>query len=261
MPFLWLGWLFGFIGSLFIKVGEVVFDVIRAVGPWIQDLVGAIRNVVDVVGSNAGRFFRWIANAARGIFDHVLQPIVRAVQKWFERFRGFLDRVFGPIYKIFEWVNNFLDKVWSKVIAPILDVIDKIRLVFRFLETLGLEWAGAVDRWLQSLETRIYDAFREVRTFVNNIISWVDLLLDPRGWIRQVPFLWSIYQFSGNVLNLLMKLGIDPLTKDRLKLHRQQYEPRPLGDVVQRFRSGELKGDFRIQQAVARFRSGLTGKP
>jgi hypothetical protein len=259
VPILFLGWLFGFIGSLFVKVGEVIFDVMRAVGPWVQEIVGALRSVVDTMAGNIGRFFRWIAGAARALFDHVLSPVVRALQTWFQRFRSFLDRVFAPIVKVFNWINDFLDKVWSKVIAPILDVIDKIRLVFRFLETLGIEWAGAVDRFLQALETRIYDTFRDIRSFVNNVFTWLDLLLDPRGWIKQVPFLWSIFQFSGNVVNLLTKLGLDPLNKDRYKLARQDLEPTELTTTVEKFRAGGFREDWQIKAIAARFRSRRTG--
>lgn|GEM_PF-6521286 len=259
MPILFFGWLIGFIGSLFIKVGEVIFDVIRLVGPWVQQLVGALRDVVNIIASNAGRFFRFISGAVRSLYANILTPAVQALQRWFERFRGFLNRVFEPITNVFKWINEFLDKVWTKVIAPILDVIEKLRLVFRLLEELGVSWAGAVERFLQSLETRIYEAFREVRTFVTNIQSWVDFLLDPRGWIKATPWLYTLYKWSGNVYNLLLKLGIDPLNKDRLRLLREQHEPTPLTPTIERFKTGVLRQNFGMQSAVARLRSRRSG--
>lgn len=260
MPVLFLGFLIGLVGSLFFKVGEVIYDVMRAVGPWVQTIVGAVRQVVDVVARHAGDFFRAIAHGARAIFSNVVQPVAQSIARWYSKFKAFLDRVFGPIIKVVDWVNKFLDKVWTKVIAPILDVLEKIRLVFQGLDALGVDWAGKVADFLRQVESKIYEAFREVRTWVNTFTSWLDLLLDPRGWIRSTPFLWTFVQFGGNVVNLLARLGIDPLQMAEHRALIEQYKPTVAIASIERFRSGELVDDVGIQTAVARLRGGDIGK-
>lgn len=257
--FLFLGFLIGLIGSLFVKVGEIIYDVMRAIGPWVQTLVGTVRSVVDTIARHAGDFFRFIANGARGIFSNVLVPVARALQSWFQKFRDFLHRVFDPILRIVDKINGWLDTVWRKVISPIIDVIDKLRAIFSLLDQLGVSWAGAISNFLRTLETRIYDSFREVRSFVNTFSSWIDLLLDPRGWIRSTPFLWTIYQFSGNVFNLLTKLGVDELTPARLELTKQALAPTAIDSTVAAFRDGTIRNSFAVTQARARFNSSQSG--
>lgn len=254
------GWLIATIGSLFIDVGKIIWDVVRAIRPIFEAVLNGIRIVIDRIGSNAGRFFRAIARGARSLYDHVVAPVVDAVRLGFERFRGFLDRVFGPVFRVLDWVSDFLDKIWSTVIAPILEVIDRLRLIFRLLDELGVGFAGAVERFLSQLQTTIFNAFREVRTFVNTVTSWFDLLLDPRGWIRSTPFLMTIWKYGGNVFNLLLALGAaDSRTQTRVADFQERNVPKPLASSIDRFRSGELRNHPQIQMTVARFKSRRTG--
>lgn len=253
------GWLFGLIGGVIRDIAGIVVRVVRAVMPVVQVIIDGIKAVIVEIGTNAGRFFRYIAGAVRSFYDAVVKPIVDAVRIGFERFRQFLNKVFSPILKVFDRINDFLDTVWSKIIAPILEVLDRLRFFFRLLAELGLDWAGAVDRFLERIQTEIYNAFREVRTWVNTATQWFDLLLDPRGWIKSTPFLMTIWKFGGNVLNLITTLGaVDPQRRARLDDWQRSHAPRPMSRAVEKFRAGELARHGGIQGAAARFRSGQT---
>lgn len=255
------GWLIGLIGTLFIDIGRIVWDVVRAIRPIFEAVLNGIRFVIDRIGQNAGRFFRAIASGVRTLYNVVISPVVDAVRIGFDRFRGFLDRVFSPIFRVLDWVSDFLDKIWSRVIAPIFEVLDRLRLVFRLLDELGVGFAGLVERFLERIQTEIFNAFREVRTFVNNVTSWFDVLLDPRGWIRSTPFLMTIWRYGGNVFNLL--LALDPTqerTATRVADFKQRNLPKPLAASVSRFRDGTVRGQPALQQTVARFKSRRTGQ-
>jgi hypothetical protein len=212
------------------------------------------------VGQAFGDFARTVANAAKSLWQHVVSPALEAVRTFFERAGQFIDKVTAPIRAVFERINRALDWVWSRVIAPILDVIEKVRLVLRLLAELGVEWAAKLDAILLALETRIYDSFRTVREWVNTFQSWIDVLFDPRGWIRATPWLYTLYRWGGNALGILTALGLDVTTSARLELIRSDNPRRPISATVERFRDGTIRNASGVQNAAARFRSRDTGR-
>jgi len=234
--------------------------VIKAVVPIIAKVFNFVGKVLVRVGKAFGAFARSIANAATALWDGVLKPAIDTLVSWFQKFKGFLERVFKPIVDLFKWINEWLDKIWTKVIAPILDVIEKLRLIFKILAELGLDWAKVVERFLQQLETRIYEGFREVRTWVNTLELWLDILLDPGGWIKSTPFLYTVYKWGGNILHLMTKLGLDPLTPARLEEQRAQNPRLPLSKTVEKFKARGYTEDPGIAMAAARFRSRQSGE-
>ena len=211
------------------------------------------------MGRAFGDFARTIATAAKGLREHVIRPAFDAIKTFFERISQFIDKVTKPIRDILERVNRALDWVWSRIIAPVLDVFEKVRLILRLMAELGIEWAARLDQLLLAIETRIYEGFRQVREWVNTLELWLDLLLDPRGWIRSVPWLYTAFRWGGNLVSLLNQLGLDVTTPARLELHREQNPRRPVTSTVERFRNKTIHEAPALQQTAARFRSRDTG--
>lgn len=261
MPVLFLGALFGLIGSIFVNVGSAIIKVVRAVMPIVSRVFDALKFVVSRIGQNAGRFFRFIAGAARAVYDNVLVPIGRSLVRWYKRFTDFLRRVFGPIIEIFDRIRSILNEIWVNIIAPILEVIEKVRAVFRILAQLGVPFAKEIERILQQIQREIFNRFRQVQSWVNTATFWLDLLLDPRGWIRATPFLYTIYRWSGNVLNIITKLADgDGFNRARFDERRVESAPRPIDTTLERFRNGDFGKERAVQSAAARFRSGHSGR-
>lgn len=247
------------IASLFVSVARIVMDVIRVLAPIFQAVWTGINFVIRTIGENAGRFFKWIVGALRDVYDGVIRPVIDAVVNGFKKVQQFLDRVFKPIREAFEWVNDALDWVWTKIIAPILDVIEKVRAVLRILAALGVPFAALLEKFLQVLETKIFETFREVRDFVNTIFNWFDILLDPRGWIRSTPFLMTIWQFGGNVVNLIAKLGGDPRHALAVDVFRAEHPLTPFEQIASDLRRGVHPARGAAELSVARLRSRRAG--
>ena len=228
--------------------------------PLISRVFGFLGNVLVRVGRAFGDFARTIASGAQSLWSHVVRPAIDAVRTFFERVSQFLDRVTAPIRAILERINRALDWVWTRIIAPILDVFEKVRLILRLLAELGVDWAGRLDQILLAIETRIYDSFRQVREWVNNFELWIDILFDPRGWIRSTPWLYTLFRWGGNVVGILTALGLDVTTSARLDSVRADNPRRPITATVERFKDGTIREHPSLQHAAARFRSRQTGQ-
>lgn len=260
MPVFFLGALISLIGGLIVSIGNVVLQVVRAIMPILSQVFDVIRLVVQRIGENAGRFFRFISGSVRALFRDVLRPIVDAARTYYERFKGFLQRVFGPVIKIFEAVNRFLTRIWDKIIGPILDALDKVRAALRVLAKLGVPWAGKFEELIQAIQREIFERFRQVQNWVNTATFWLDILLDPGGWIRFTPFLNTVYRTAGNILNIITRLAdVGRKSEMENQVFRERNIPTGIERTVERVRAGEVRKSFAVQNAAARFRSRKSG--
>lgn len=261
MPPLFLGALIGLIVSVFIKVGTTIITVLKIVGPIFLRVFNVVKTVAVTIARGAGRFFRFIADAARGIYTHVLKPIADAARVFYKRFKDFLLRVFDPVIKIFDLVQRGLRWVWEKVIGPILDGIDKVRRGLRLLASIGVPFVAKLEAVLAGIQREIFERFRQIQNWVNTATFWLDMLLDPGGWIKGTPFLYSVFRFGGNMVNILTGLAdLTGLNRARVEAHRQDNPTVGVDTVAGRVQSGEIRNSDAVQVAAARFRSRQSGR-
>ena len=261
MPIFFFGALISLIATVFFSVADVVLRVVRAIIPIVDKVFGVIKTVVVRVGQNAGRFFRLIGRAARALYRDILVPLVDGVKRFIDKVEAFLRRVFDPIIKIFDRIREVLNKIWEKIIAPILSAIDKIRAALRLLGALGVPWVNAIERVLQAIQREIFERFTQIQNWVNTATFWLDLLLDPRGWIKSTPFLYTIWRYAGNVLNIVTKLAdLDGGNTEFVRAYKEENRATGLKPIVERVKSGEIRNSFAVQNAAARFRSRSVGE-
>lgn len=261
MPVFFFGALISLIATVFGRVADTIIRVVRAIIPIVDKVFNVIKSVVVRVGQNAGRFFRLIGRAARALYRDILVPLVDGLKRFIDKVEAFLRRVFDPIIKIFDRIRSVLNKIWDKIISPILSALDKIRAALRLLGALGVPWVNALEKILQRIQREIFERFTQVQNWVNTATFWLDLLLDPRGWIKSTPFLYTIYRYAGNVLNIVTKLAdLDGRSAETIRQHKEENRATGLSPIVARVKSGEIRKSFAVQQAAARFRSRSTGQ-
>ena len=261
MPVLFIGFIIGLIVSAFVSVATAVVSVLAVVVPIFIQVFGVIKSVALSIASNAGRFFRFIVDSSRAVFDRVLMPIVDAARRYYDKFTAFLRRVFDPIIKIFDRIQDVLNKIWDKIIAPILSAIDKVRLVLKLLGALGVPFAKKLEELLQRIQREIFNRFKQVQNWVNTATFWLDWLLDPRGWIKSTPFLHTIFRYGGNVMNIITKFADRRgLSREILDQARRDHPPQGIEVTIERVKSGAIRESWPVQSAAARFRSGQSGR-
>ena len=261
MPVLFIGFIIGLIVSAFVAVGSAIVSVLAVVVPIFVQVFGVIKFVVLQIATNAGRFFRFIVGAVRTLYERVLVPIADAARRYYDKFKAFLQRVFDPIIKIFEEVQRILNKIWDKIIAPILSALDKVRAVLKLLAVLGVPFAERLERILQRIQREIFTRFQQIQQWVNTATFWLDLLLDPRGWIRSTPFLYTVFRYAGNIVNIVTKLADrSGFHRETLTQARRENPPKGVDVTVERVKTGEIRNSAAVQSAAARFRSGQSGR-
>lgn len=251
--------LFGLIAGIFVQVAQSIVTVVSIILPFLKAVFFGLAKVIVRVGRAFGDFARTIASGVKSFVDGVLKPLAKGVAEFFRDAGDWLRRVTQPIRDVLERINNALDWVWERIIAPVLDALEKVRAVLRILAELGVPFAAQLDQILQRIEQTIFNTFREVRSFINNVFGFIDILFDPRGWIRSTPFLYTTVKWSGNIVNLMTKLGIDP----RILLENEEYRAAnpttPPAAVAELFAAGGYRNHPGVTQAAAAFRTRGAG--
>lgn len=212
-----------------------------------------IADVVVDVGKALAQTGTWIATRLAQVWAEWILPALRAVVRAFEAVREFFLDVFGPLLK---WLEEFwliILELYDKYVKPILTILDIVHRVTRVLGALGIEWAKDLDRWLTRIRQEINERVLAVVGKVNEIISWLNLLLDPRGLIRGEVFLTTIDTWVGGVWALLVNRGITGPQESLTKLLFQRHPMKDPKTALGEFLNDTTRRGPAVQLGLARF--------
>lgn len=182
-----------------------------------------IWNVLKLLGRYAAKFAVWVKDRFEQLWNLKLKPLIQALYRFLQKIQTFLREHFGWLLNAVKRVAQFLQTVWTKIIAPILNAIGWIRAILQLLAKLGVKWAADLDRWLAQLELRIYNAFHWLQSWVNRALLILDAIIGPNGLIRGLLLLASLDPIVGAVVRLLVRYGTAPYEDhDREELGRRQ---------------------------------------
>jgi hypothetical protein len=151
----------------------------------------------------------WLRDRAIGLahwFKDKAGPwLARTISKvgdWFRRHFGWLQTWVHRLHSILTWL-------YTHVLRPLFVFLEVVRAVLRVLASLGVKWAGDLERFLARLEQRLLNVFNSVVNFLNNIADILDALFDPTGAFKRKYFVWSLIRWLGDLEALSLLAGID----------------------------------------------------
>lgn len=182
----------GFIAAI---EAQIVFlaQLIYAVFVYLFNLLLAIAKFLLKELTTVYHFFLKIKDL---LLDKVIRPIIKAftdLQQW-------LRDTLGPVLKYLNKMRAWYDQYFNKYVKPFLNVISHIRQVLTLLKLLHVKWAGKLDGLLGKVQSRVFGNFEKLRQRLNQVISWLDLIIDPRGIIRAGPLANSIGLSIGTIV-------------------------------------------------------------
>src|SRR6266571_1993965 len=112
-----------------------------------------------------------ISDIVHGRFLHLYQDYLRlkaAIRKWIDDHLGWLLRL-----------RAAFDRWFKNTIVPILNLIQRLRAVLAVFRIFHLKFADKLDRLLGRLESKIIRNTLKLRAKLNEIVTIIDLVLDP----------------------------------------------------------------------------------
>jgi hypothetical protein len=231
-----LGGLIGVIQAEIASIFAFLWAVIVALANYLIAALNFIAKFFLTLMQDIAKAFKWI-------WEKIIKTGLVKVLGWFIKVRDWLNRTFGPLLRFLLKVRAILDKYFNLIVKPILVMIQHVRQVLQLFRLLGVKWAVALDARLALIENRIVQVYETIRTTLNQVISDIQLVLDPSGLLRRLPVIGSLIRSSAELANLLYRTVGRPLTGDEQAAQdraRRALLPAAAKDNLVSFKAGTL---------------------
>lgn len=198
------GFLAGLI-SFIVSAVSYIWAVLVAVANYIFAVLQFVWNFLLVL-------FKDIANAFKWIWENVIKSALTKLVNVFQRVRDWLQRTFAPILHWLKVARQIFDKYFNLYIKPILNLIHHIRQFLVIFRILGFKWAARLDADLALVEQKITKVYTTLRGYLNQVISWINIIADPSGILRRNPLFGAIIRSAKELQNVLDTTTTRPLT-------------------------------------------------
>lgn len=190
-----LGGGFGF-GDLLGFLLSGLVDIINAILQFLQALVSAIANALnflfsgeqDIFGfsfKSLGEVWQGLKKLTDAIFRNVvlvmltkLYNLYQKISAWVKKLKAWLDKLHALMQKY--------QMMYFRRIIQIIQRARKILTIFRFFH---LKFAQKLDNWLATIEGKITHYLILVAQKENEVIAWVNFIVDPLGHLKTLPLI------------------------------------------------------------------------
>jgi len=182
----------GFFDSL---LGELA-AIIQAILQFLADLVVAIVNALNFLYSgeqsifgfsfkSLGEVWHGLKNWAETLWKiHVLAALkhlydlYQKITAWVRKLKAWLDKLHA--------IMRQYQMMYFRRIIQIIQRARKILVIFRFFH---LKFAQKLDNWLATIEGKITHYLLLVAQKENEVIAWVNFIVDPLGHLKSLPLI------------------------------------------------------------------------
>lgn len=186
---------FGF-GDLLSFLLSGLVDIINAIIQFLQALVSAIAQALNFLFSGEqsifGFSFKSLGEVWQGlkklqdtIFRSIILGTLTKLWNLYKKLAAWAQKLKGWLDKLHALMRKYQMLYFRKIIA-IIQRARKILTIFRFFH---LKFAQKLDNWLATIEGRIAHYLLLVAQKENEVIAWVNFIVDPLGHLKTLPFL------------------------------------------------------------------------
>ncbi len=172
----------------------------------INAIIAVLNFILALLNAVVRFLFKAFAILVRG-FRHVISDIIHG------RFLHLYQDYLRLKAKLREWVDKHLgwllrlrkqfDDWFRHTIVPILNLIQRLRAILTVFRIFHLKFAERLDALLGRLEAKIIKNTLALRSKLNEVVSIIDLVLDPGLLIRQNVLLGSAVRAVRGLFNAL----------------------------------------------------------
>lgn len=203
-------------GGLFDGLLGALVAIIQAIIDFLNALVQALVQVLNFLfaGEQAifGFSFKGLTDTLKGIthiLDKIFKEYVLAALKhlWdlYQKLRRWLQ-------KLKAWLDKFhaLQRKYQLLaLKRVINLIQRVRKVLVIFRLLHLKFATKLDHWLASIEGKIVTVMFAHARKTNEIIGWLNLILDPVRGLSHLPFFLAAGKSADSLLVIFTGRGLD----------------------------------------------------
>ncbi len=171
----------------FLFAGEVAILGFSAGG--LTDVFKGLKNILDQV----------FKVSVVGALKHLLS-LYQKLQRWIAKLKMWLDRL-----------RKIQQLQQAQALRRVINLIQRIRKVLVVLRILHVKFAAKLDNWLAGIEGKLIRRTFELQRKTNEIIGWLDLVLDPRALFRAGSYFGTVRRGLTGVLGAAQAIGLQKL--------------------------------------------------
>lgn len=186
---------FGF-GDLLSFLLGALGDFINAVLQFLQALVAAIAGALNFLFTGEQNIFGFsfaslseVWNGLKKLTDAIFRNVFLASLKklfdlysklkaWATKLKAWLDRL-----------HAILQKYQMMYFRRIIQIIQRARRILTIFRFFHLKFAQKLDGWLATIEGKITHYLILVASKENEVIAWVNFIVDPLGHLKSLPLI------------------------------------------------------------------------
>ncbi|MBA0084815.1 MAG: hypothetical protein HRJ53_07460 [Acidobacteria bacterium Pan2503] len=184
------------LGSLIGGLLQTLVDFITAVLQFLNALVSAIvqaldflytgeQNVYGFSFSSLGEVWQGFKKLMDTIFKNIILATLTKLYNLYQKLAAWARKLQAWLDKLHALMRKY-QMMYFRRIIQIIQRARKILTIFRFFH---LKFAQKLDNWLATIEGKIAHYLILVAQKENEVIAWVNFIVDPLGHLKTLPFL------------------------------------------------------------------------
>ncbi len=205
-------------GGIFDSLLGVLAGIIQAIINFLVSLVSALVQVLNFLYAGelgifgfsfAGldKIYRGLKNIQEAVFKisvtaalrHLLS-LYQKLQRWIAKLKMWLDRL-----------RKIQQLQQAQALRRVINLIQRIRQVLVVLRILHVKFAAKLDNWLAGIEGKLITRTHELESKTNEVIGWLNLVLDPRALFRAGSYFGTVRRGLTGVLGAAQAIGLQHL--------------------------------------------------
>jgi hypothetical protein len=202
-------------GGIFDPLLGVLGAVVDAIIAFLNALVPALVNALNFLYSGELGIFAFavdtltkIWNGLKNLMDQVFKVWVLGALK---HLKDLYDKLQAWARKLKRWLDILrrLQQQQQQAFRRIINLIQRVRQVLVIFKLLGFKWAKKLDNWLVNIEGKLIRHELEIISKTNEIIGWLNLILDPVHGLTHLPVFLAATKSLNGILTILTGGGLD----------------------------------------------------
>lgn len=221
--------IFAYLWSVIVAIASYIWSVLQAIYSWLKQLL------------------QDIGNAFKALWEDAIKPALLKILAWFQTALEWLRKTFKPLLDFLQNLRKWLDDFFNKYVKPVLVLIQQLRQFLNIFRALGFKWAVNLDAYLGVVENKIVQVYETLRTQLNQVISFAQLIMDPTFLLRRNPLFGSLIRSAAELNNLMLtSLEHESTTSEdaAITTERSRLLPSSASDNMTYLTQGQLPPDL-----------------
>lgn len=219
----WVVFLVGQFGFDFGDLTDVLLGYLSDIVSFLLAAIQYIWSVLVFVANYIWAALNWIWNLAYSLFQNikdalkwVWENVIKAgltkLISLIQRIRQWLHDTLGPVIDFIKKVRRWYDDFFNRYVRPLLVILQRIRQFLAIFRLLGFKWAIRLDGDIAAIENKVAQIYTTLRGYLNQAITWLDLIVDPTGILRRNPLFGALFSNAAELRNIVLTAPYRPLT-------------------------------------------------